>query len=61
MKHTTVGNSLLISDNPRKFQKTAATVESTTTQTLTAVTDFFFLVNISGCINTTIVTIFLHK
>ena len=42
MKHTTVGNSLLISDTPSKFKKTAATVERTTIQTLTAVTDFFF-------------------
>ena len=42
MKHTTVGNSLLISDTPSKFKKTAVTVESTTKQTLTAIMDFLF-------------------
>jgi hypothetical protein len=43
MKHTTVGNSLLISDTPSKFNKTAATVESNTKQALTAVMELFFL------------------
>lgn len=42
MKHTTVGNSLLIRDTPSKFKKTAATVKSNTKQTLTAVMEHFF-------------------
>ena len=54
MKHTTVGNSLLISNTPNKFKKTAATVESNTKQTLTAVNGtFFFFVNGSGHIKIT--------
>lgn len=52
MKHTTDWNWLLFGDTPNKFKKTAATVESTTKQTVTAVMDFFF-VKSSECIKIT--------